>query len=74
MLIQSQAGEISLLPALPEVWSTGSVRGLRARGGFVVDINWKDRKVTTYRIGSESGGNVVVRVNGIIKTVKAEKI
>ncbi len=74
MLIQSQAGEISLLPALPGVWSTGSVRGLRARGGFVVDINWKDRKVTTYRIASESGGNVIVRVNGITKKVKAEKI
>ncbi|MCX6238433.1 MAG: glycoside hydrolase N-terminal domain-containing protein [Bacteroidia bacterium] len=74
MLIQSQAGEICLLPALPDVWSTGSVKGLRARGGFVVDIAWQDGKVTTYRISAENGGNAVVRVNGEVKTVKVEKL
>ena len=74
MLIQSQAGEICLLPALPDVWSTGSVKGLRARGGFIVDMAWKDGKVTTYQISSENGGNVIVRVNGKVKTVKAEKL
>jgi alpha-L-fucosidase 2 len=74
MLIQSQAGEISLLPALPDAWATGSVKGLRARGGFVVDIAWTDGKVTTYRIASESGRNVKIRINGTVKIVKAEKI
>jgi alpha-L-fucosidase 2 len=74
MLIQSQAGEISLLPALPDAWSSGSVKGLRARGGFEVDITWKDGKVTTYRIASKNGGNAVVRVNGEVKTVKVEKL
>jgi len=74
MLIQSQAGEISLLPALPDAWSSGSVKGLRARGGFEVDIIWKDGKVTTYRIASKNGGNAVVRVNGEVKTVKVEKL
>jgi alpha-L-fucosidase 2 len=74
MLIQSQAGEISLLPALPDVWQTGSVRGLVARGGFIVDIEWVAGKVITCRIASEKGGNVAVRVNGEVKTVMAEKL
>ena len=74
MLIQSQAGEIYLLPALPDVWSSGSVKGLRARGGFFIDIIWKDKKVTNYRIASEQGEKAIVRVNGVLKTVKSEKL
>ncbi len=73
MLIQSQAGEICLLPALPDAWSTGSVKGLRARGGYVVDMSWKDGKVVTYRIASPIGGNVKIRVNGDAKTIITSK-
>jgi len=61
MLLQSQSGAIHLLPALPSGLATGSVKGLRARGGFEVDIVWENSKIRTARLKSSIGGLCRIR-------------
>ncbi|WP_426997324.1 glycoside hydrolase family 95-like protein [Pseudarthrobacter sp. N5] len=67
MFLQSHAGVIHLLPALPSSWGDGSFNGLRARGGYEVSCSWKDSKVTDFTVVADRArnqGNVQVRING----------
>jgi hypothetical protein len=74
MLLFSRPDSLDLLPALPKAWPNGSVKGLRARGGLTVDVEWKDGKVTSYRIASPTPRAVKVRVNGEVKTVESARL
>jgi len=72
MVLQSHAGEIEILPALPNAWPTGSIRGICARGGFDVAIEWKDGKATHIELSSKLGNPCVVRCGE--KTIKLQTV
>ncbi|HEY8967895.1 MAG TPA: glycoside hydrolase family 95 protein, partial [Puia sp.] len=75
MLLQSHAGFIELLPAIPDAWkSSGEITGLKARGNFTVDMQWKDGKVIHYRIASPTPKKVKVKVNGQVSDILSEKV
>lgn len=68
MLMQSADGSVHLLPALPDIWQTGSVKGLRAIGGFeIVSMQWKNQKLVNVVIKSTIGGNLRLRVPNALK-------
>ena len=74
MLLQSQAGEFELLPALPKEWPTGNITGLRARGGYELGIKWQDGKLVSATVKNVSGdGQCQVRYGDKVVEVKVKK-
>jgi alpha-L-fucosidase 2 len=65
MLVQSHQGAIELLPALPNEWREGRVAGVRARGGYTVDVAWENGRLTESTIAATRSGRVVVRAPGL---------
>lgn len=67
MLLQSQNGELDLLPALPSAWPTGAVTGMRARGALTVDLKWNGGKLAEVRITPDYDGKVRVRLGDLVR-------
>ena len=72
MLLQSHAGEIHLLPALPDDWKNGSIGGIKARGGFEVDIKWNNGKLEGASVVSLLGGNCRIRASIPVEVIETE--
>jgi len=73
MLLQSQSGEILLLPALPKDWNDGEVKGLCARGGFVIDMKWENGKLIKASLFSKSGNKAKVRYGDNVLELETKK-
>ena len=69
MLIRSRKGYILLLPALPDEWKDGNVRGMKAQGAITVDFEWRDGRIHRVRLCSSCEQKVTLECNGISKTV-----
>jgi len=74
MLLQSHAGYIALLPALPKAWKDGSVSGIKARGNFTVSMEWKEGKLVKGKILSGIGGNCRIRTLQPVKIVEVKSV
>jgi alpha-L-fucosidase 2 len=73
MLIQSHDGFIDILPAIPHDWQDGIFKGFRARGGFIIDAEWKNGKVISCSVKSELGNNLKIKINNEFHELKTIK-
>ena len=73
MLLQSERGELQFLPALPAEWSTGSVKGMRARGGFQVDIDWSDGALESAVLRSDLGNRCVIKTDHRVRITSSNQ-
>jgi alpha-L-fucosidase 2 len=69
MIVQSHEGVIDLLPALPNEWSSGEFEGVCVRGGFELNIAWKDKKITSLEIKSKAGNTCKILAEGNFKVL-----
>jgi alpha-L-fucosidase 2 len=69
MLVQSWGGEVRLLPALPSAWPTGEIKGIRARGGLVIDLRWRAGKLAALAVKGPAGAPLRLRYLGAVKDV-----
>jgi alpha-L-fucosidase 2 len=73
MIVQSHAGFVHLLPAIPQEWSSGKISGIKTRGGFELDIEWKNGKLSKAVLHSSLGGNCRLRSSEALK-IKGAKV
>lgn len=71
MLLQSHAGEVELLPALPQAWNKGNIQGLMARGGFEVDMDWENGRLKQAKILSRLGAPLRLSYKGMVVELKS---
>ena len=69
MLVQSRKGHILLLPALPDEWKDGNVRGMKAQGDITVDFEWREGRIHRVRLCSSHEQKVTLECNGISKII-----
>ncbi|MBB6002831.1 glycosyl hydrolase family 95 catalytic domain-containing protein [Arcicella rosea] len=69
MVVQSHDGLVNILPAIPDDWQDGEIKGMKARGGFEIDITWKNKQVTQLVIRSSIGGNCIIKTPNSLKLV-----
>ena len=73
MLLQSQNGEINLLPAIPKEWKDGFIHGIRARGACAVDMDWKNGMLASVSIQSDKGGSYLIRYKEKTRQIKLKR-